>query len=455
MSDLSGLIVAEKYHVIQAIGQGGMGAVYDAVHAKTGRRVALKLIHERTISVGGPAARRRFEREARATAAIDSLHVVQVLDSGEDERSGMPFIVMEFLQGVDLKTVLSKGPLPQHLAIAIATQISMGLHKAHEGDVIHRDLKPANVFVSKADGGRRIVKLLDFGIAKIAGGEGGISETVDLTTTGDLVGSPPYMSPEQLNSPRDVDKRTDVWALGVVLYEMLCGEVPTHGIHPIGRRVYAICHTPAERIEHRVPGISPKLAEIVHRALEIDPTRRFASVLEMHRELRSLLQGSPELRDIDLAEHAPELVDADPTLTRRAAILNPPSGSTSIFGFATEKSTLPPELTVRSTRSARVWTLAGVSAAGVIAALTVASLITSSSNAPAAAAAPPRITAASLPPPPVATAVETAPAITPTVTASASSAVTAPKPTVVVAKKVPPVVRAAAPKHAADSRDKL
>src|SRR5262249_45142870 len=157
------LIVADKYHVIQSIGQGGMGAVYDAVHAKTGRRVALKLIHERTITNGGPTARRRFEREARAAAAVNSLHVVQVLDSGEDERSGMPFIVMEYLEGTDLRTLLTKAgsPLSERLALMIATQISMGLMKAHEGEVIHRDLKPANVFIAKADGGRRIVKLLD------------------------------------------------------------------------------------------------------------------------------------------------------------------------------------------------------------------------------------------------------------------------------------------------------
>src|SRR5690606_28954301 len=115
-----------------------------------------------------PAARVRFEREARSAAAIDSLHVVQVIDSGEDDRSGLPYIVMEHLEGLDLKRLLERGPLPPSLAVAIAAQICLGLKKAHEGEVIHRDLKPGNVFLAKADGGRRLVKILDFGIAKLA-----------------------------------------------------------------------------------------------------------------------------------------------------------------------------------------------------------------------------------------------------------------------------------------------
>lgn len=438
-----------------------MGAVYDAIHAKTGRRVALKLIHERTITSGGPAARRRFEREARAAAAVDSLHVVQILDSGDDERSGMPFIVMEYLQGVDLRAVLSRGPLPERLAIAVATQISMALHKAHEGEVIHRDLKPANVFISKADGGRRIVKLLDFGIAKIAS-EG--SETVDLTSTGDLVGSPPYMSPEQLCSPRDVDPRTDVWSLGVVLYEMLCGETPTHGINPIGRRVYAICHTPAARIESRVLEVSPQLAAIVHRALAIDPKQRFASMLEMHRELRSLLRGSSmEIRDTDLAAHVPDWIDTSAsTVTTRV----PSSGASrlsSTDAFVVETVRTPSPMAAVSggatrhgwkERSARGgWILAGVAALGVTAAFGVASILSSSPT-------PAHHAAAAKPPP----AVEPTPAprssaslaSSTTIELPVSPAATSQRPTIGPLKKtLPAVAKRATPTPTPDSREKL
>jgi serine/threonine protein kinase len=279
-----GLVIAGKYHVVQLIAQGGMGAVYDAIHAKTGRRVALKLIKEHGLA-RGPAAFRRFEREAKAAGAIDSLHVVQVLDAGEDEVSGMPFFVMEHLQGEDLRTLISRGPLPPAQAITIAVQVCLGLIKAHEADIIHRDLKPANLFLAEADGNRRVVKILDFGIAKLLHEE---TDTPDLTITGDVVGSPPYMSPEQLVSPREVDPRSDLWSLGVVLYEMLSGASPTAGISAIGARVYAICHVPATPLTERVPGISPELAAVVHRALALDPADRFASASEMLDALRAL-----------------------------------------------------------------------------------------------------------------------------------------------------------------------
>jgi serine/threonine protein kinase len=300
----SGLVIAGKYHVVQPIGQGGMGAVYDAVHAKTGRRVALKLIHEATIAKGGPAARMRFEREARSAAAIDSLHVVQIIDSGEDDRSGLPYIVMEHLEGQDLKKLLERGPLPPSLAVAIAAQICLGLKKAHEGEVIHRDLKPGNVFLAKADGERRLVKILDFGIAKIA--SDGNSESAKLTATSDVIGSPPYMSPEQLRSPRDVDHRTDLWSLGVVLYEMLTGRLPTTGTSPIGALVYAICHVPAPPVRDFAPAVSPELAAVVHRALEIDPNARFRSADEMYAALAALAPAGTEITERDLAPFAPD-----------------------------------------------------------------------------------------------------------------------------------------------------
>jgi serine/threonine protein kinase len=294
-----GFVIAGKYHVVQLIAQGGMGAVYDAVNAKTGRRVALKLICERAVA-SGPAALLRFEREAKAAGGIESQHVVQVLDAGEDEASGMPFIAMEYLDGEDLRRVIARGPLAATHAIAIAKQVCVGLAKAHEAGIIHRDLKPANLFLAATDDHKRLVKLLDFGIAKLVHDA---ADGHELTRTGDLVGSPPYMSPEQLASPHSVDHRTDLWSLGVVLYEMLSGVTPTAHLSTVGARLYAICHVPAAPLLERIPGIRADVAALVHRALAIDPAVRFASAAEMLHALRALEPEELSLRDAELGLH--------------------------------------------------------------------------------------------------------------------------------------------------------
>ena len=286
-----GLVIGGKYHVVRLIAEGGMGAVYDAIHGVTGRRVALKLISELGLARGAPALR-RFEREAKATGAIDSRHVVQVLDAGEDEASGMPFLVMEFLEGEDLRAVLRRGPLPAAQALQITAEVCAGLVEAHAADIVHRDLKPGNLFLAEA-GEQTLVKILDFGIAKLLDEE---SSARDVTRTGEVVGSPPYMSPEQLTSPGDVDHRSDIWSLGVVLYEMLTGATPTAGINTIGARVHAICHVPAASLSDRVAGIRPEVATLVHRALALDPNARFSSAREMLDALRAL---QPVVIEID------------------------------------------------------------------------------------------------------------------------------------------------------------
>ncbi len=296
----AGLVIGGKYHVVQLIAHGGMGAVYDAIDAKTGRRVALKLMNERALAAG-PVSLRRFEREARAAAAIDSLHVVQVLDAGEDDTSGMPFIVMEHLEGEDLRSLLARRrPLPAEEAIAIATQVCLGLVKAHGADIIHRDLKPANLFLTRTDDGRPLVKILDFGVAKLLDE----TESGRVTKTGDVVGSPSYMSPEQLTSPRAVDHRSDVWSLGVVLYEMVSGGVPTADIDALAGRVHAICHVPARSLAARVPGIQPELVALVQRALALAPSARFSSAAEMLRALRRVKPNRIERRGVGVTRRA-------------------------------------------------------------------------------------------------------------------------------------------------------
>lgn len=328
-------MIGEKYHVTGEIGAGGMGAVYDAIHSKTGRRVAIKLIRENVLGKSGEATR-RFEREARAAGAIDSQHVAQVLDSGEDPASGLPYIVIEFLQGEDLRSLLARhGRLDPPVALAIVAQALLGIRKAHESDIVHRDLKPANIFVAKADDDQRIVKVLDFGIAKFV--ESGRSASIDsvdeprlvsaeqpttvestqLTRHGDVIGSPPYMSPEQLRSSAHVDGRTDVWSMGVVLYECLAGVTPTHHLALTHAKVAAIMTEDARPIGDLAPWVSPEVQAIVARALQRDPSRRFASAQEMLAAVRSLLPSGITLTESMLSAGASQAELADDATTQK------------------------------------------------------------------------------------------------------------------------------------------
>jgi serine/threonine protein kinase len=161
-----GEAIDTKYLIVRQLGQGGMGAVYEARHAGTGRRVAVKVIVGETLQKNRDVVA-RFQREARAAGAIESAHVVQVLDTGFDPSSGHPYLVMEFLSGRDLQEIIRElGPLPPELALRVVAQACLGLLKAHEVGVVHRDVKPANVFLARLDAGDIVVKLLDFGIAE-------------------------------------------------------------------------------------------------------------------------------------------------------------------------------------------------------------------------------------------------------------------------------------------------
>jgi eukaryotic-like serine/threonine-protein kinase len=160
-------VIDQKYQVVRLLGKGGMGAVYEARHVGTGRRVAVKVILNENGLPQHVDVLARFQREARAAGAIESMHITQVLDTGVDPRGGHPYLVMEYLAGEDLHQTLERlGPLSPDLALRIAVQACLGLAKAHEGGVVHRDIKPANIFLARQDAGQIWVKLLDFGIAK-------------------------------------------------------------------------------------------------------------------------------------------------------------------------------------------------------------------------------------------------------------------------------------------------
>jgi serine/threonine-protein kinase len=251
-----------------------MGVVCEAVHLGIGRRVAVKLVAR---ALRTELMAQRFRREVRAVSAIESDHIVQVLDVGMDERFGL-YMVMEYLTGEDLQSrLLRVKRLEPREAARIAQQIARGLAKAHAANIVHRDLKPANVFlVDREDGGVQ-VKLLDFGISKLLKDkDAGADDTWggELTEYGIPVGTAQYMSPEQAEADGDVDQRTDVWALGAVLYEMLAGVPAYPPAKNSAQTMIRVMTVKPEPLAHIAPWVPSALATVVDEAMEHDLERR-------------------------------------------------------------------------------------------------------------------------------------------------------------------------------------
>ncbi len=266
-----------------------MGAVYEAEHTATGRRVAVKVISSADLTKD-PKVVSRFQREARAAGAIDTQHITQVLDAGVDRESGLPFLAMEFMSGEDLMALIKRvGPIAPDIALRIVAQACLGLQKAHDAGVVHRDIKPHNLFLARRDAGEVIVKLLDFGIAKVKMDQEHSTEGAELTRTGNLLGSPLYMSPEQARGQKDIDLRTDIWSLGAVLYQALTGRTPYHHITALGQLIIAICSEAPPSVQEFAPWVSPEVAAIVHRCLQQDPARRFQTAAQMFEAIRPLI----------------------------------------------------------------------------------------------------------------------------------------------------------------------
>jgi serine/threonine-protein kinase len=289
------------YELKALLGRGGMGEVYEACHIVTGLRVAVKLLRHTSSQDEADTAQcvARFQREARATSKINSQHIVQVLDAGEDPVTGEPFMVMEYLEGRDLNQVARAiGPFPVDAALRVAAQVCLGLSKAHQAGIVHRDIKPANLYVAQADGVERIMKILDFGIARVKMPHENIAGDVtsDLTRTGTMLGSPHYMAPEQARGLKTVDARADVWSLGVVLYKLLSGRTPhDQGEGGMGDLLITLCCVPPPPLQERAPWVPPEVASIVHRALQIDPTKRYPTIQAMLEAIEALLPEGFEL----------------------------------------------------------------------------------------------------------------------------------------------------------------
>ncbi|HEY9282844.1 MAG TPA: protein kinase, partial [Pyrinomonadaceae bacterium] len=261
--ELIGEVLDGKYRLDALLGEGGMGTVYRATHLLIDRPVAVKVLRPRFVE--DEAAQQRFRREARAAGRLRHPNAVAVTDFG-DTPEGYVYIVMELLEGRTLRELIAdEGPLPAGRAISLMEQAAAAVAAAHEAGVIHRDLKPGNVFVAQGEAARPAVKVLDFGIAKLAAESAEDADAKNLTQTGVMIGTPRYMSPEQCDGEK-LTPASDVYSLGVILYEMLTGTPPFNGPTPLA---VALQHSskPPRPPRELVPAIPAELERVVLHAL--------------------------------------------------------------------------------------------------------------------------------------------------------------------------------------------
>jgi len=263
-----GTILAGKYRILEELGHGGMGIVYKADDMKLRRAVAIKFLPPELNA--NPEARERFIQEARAAAALSHPNICTIHEV--DESEGKPFIVMEYIEGEDLRQKVKKGPLPIEEALDITIQAAEGLEKAHQKGIVHRDIKSANIMVTESGQ----VKIMDFGLAKLRGGS-------SLTGEGATIGTVAYMSPEQARGDK-VDGRTDIWSLGVVLYEMLTGELPFRGERDVSL-LYSIVHEPPRSLKDKKPPVPAELQRVIERTLDKNPDSRYPTAAEMKKDI--------------------------------------------------------------------------------------------------------------------------------------------------------------------------
>jgi len=276
-----GDLLADKYRVVRFLGEGGMGTVYEAYHSVVGRRFAVKFLHSELAKEA--EILERFKREAQAAGALESENIASIVDFGH-AADGIPYIVMEFLIGEDLAKFLAReGPLPVVRAVNIIIQACRGLDAAHASGIIHRDLKPENLFLCRRGDGSDLVKILDFGIAKLAqtNVEGPLAS---VTRTGSTMGTPFYMSPEQARGAKEVDHRVDVYGLGVMLFEALSGQKPHPG-DSYNAILYHILTQPPTPIATLRSGLPEDLMDILHRSLAFDPADRPATAMDFAQAL--------------------------------------------------------------------------------------------------------------------------------------------------------------------------
>ncbi len=334
----AGALVAERYEVVREIGRGGMGAVYEALDRTVERPVAIKFLDPKLAK--SPKAITRFQNEAVAAGRIGHDGICDVRDRGQT-KDGVPYLVMELLEGESLFHLLRRQcRLTPQETLELLIPVLDALTAAHDKGIVHRDLKPENIFVTRDSLGQLKVKLLDFGLSRFIDA----TNKNRLTTMGKVLGSPSYMSPEQARGLADVDHRTDVWAMGVILYECLTGQRPFTGANYNEILISIVTNDPFAPSQV-MPSISPELESVILTAIAKDREQRFGSAVELARALEGAVAASPtsswpatttDCADrandpqwdatLPMSVNAPEYDDDDETIQMPTAVPDPPAG---------------------------------------------------------------------------------------------------------------------------------
>lgn len=337
-----GSVVAGKYRLLRILGRGGMGVVYEAEHAMTRRRVAVKILHAHHRQTGDAA--KRFINEAQAAGRIQHPNVVEVLDAGEDS-DGSLYLVLELLNGHDLATLLMRQRrIDVADTITIIAQVLQALAVAHAQGIIHRDIKPENIYLTRSVTGEQHVKILDFGISKAINPGDGVA--LNVTQTNTTVGTPHYMSPEQARGERNLDARADLWAVGVVLYECLAGRVPFDGETYNDQIVKVITEPHPSLSQFDVP---LELSRIVDRTLEKDRVKRYANATEMLADIRQFIERHREYASVPMQvlkapQHLPEPQPLSPAVSS-----SPPAPKDPAFEFGGDTVRTPAAVSLYDT----------------------------------------------------------------------------------------------------------
>ncbi len=334
-----GDVIDDKYRIDKVLGSGAMGIVVLATNVALRSEVALKFMHP--MMAIEPKHANRFIREARAAVQLRNQHITQVFDLGEHPDNG-PFIVMEYMKGQDLLEYLKdKAPLPTNEAVELIRQAATGVAMAHAAGIIHRDLKPGNMFITN-NNGRRILKVLDFGVSKLSS-----SESLSMTSTNMVIGSPMYMAPELFESARHASFSSDIWAIGIIFYRMLTGRLPFYA-ESLPETVAKILFSPPVPLTHWLSDVPSELLQVINVCLERDPNNRFATAQEFLNALAQLparirtgshepsiaishLAARPPAQS-ETSEHTPPIRRRELTRRELTMRLEKPSRTGWIFG---------------------------------------------------------------------------------------------------------------------------